>query len=51
MAVANFSDVPGLENIHLPDPEEITAILDAPYDAEPGHTLGDALPDGDADPH
>ena len=43
IAVANFTDVPGLENLHLPEPDELTAILETPFDGE--HTLGDALPD------
>lgn len=43
MAVANFTDVPGLEKLHLPAPEELTAILDEQFDSD--QTLADALPD------
>jgi len=47
LAVANFTDVPGLEKLHLPDPAELTAILEEPFDAD--HTLADALPDEPGD--
>ncbi|MFD7161143.1 YhcG family protein [Kribbella sp. NPDC059898] len=43
LAVANFTDAPGLENLDLPDLDELTAILEEPFDAD--HTLADALPD------
>lgn len=43
LAVANFTDVPGLEKLQLPEPAELTAILEAPFDAD--HTLAEALPE------
>lgn len=43
MAVANFTDVPGLEQLHLPAPEELTAILAEQFDDD--QTLADVLPD------
>jgi predicted nuclease of restriction endonuclease-like (RecB) superfamily len=53
MAVANYTDQPGPDPValHLPEPRELTAILNAPLAGRPGHTLAEALPDaGDADP-
>lgn len=47
MAVANYTDQPALDPhvLHLPQPGELTAILDTPLDGHPGRTLAEALPD------
>lgn len=47
MAVANYTDRPAVDPaaLRLPEPAELTAILDTPLAGRPGHTLGDALPD------
>lgn len=47
MAVANYTDQPALDPsaLHLPQPGELTAILNTPLAGQPGRTLGEALPD------
>ncbi|MDQ2850847.1 MAG: PDDEXK nuclease domain-containing protein [Actinomycetota bacterium] len=47
MAVANYTDQPALDPsaLHLPQPGELTAILNAPLAGQTGRTLGEALPD------
>jgi predicted nuclease of restriction endonuclease-like (RecB) superfamily len=51
MAVANYTDQPSPDPaaLHLPEPAELTAILDAPLAGHPGRTLGEALPDDKTD--
>lgn len=47
MAVANFTDQPPVDPglLHLPNPDELTAILDTPLADNSNRTIGDALPD------
>lgn len=47
MAVANYTDQPAPDPaaLHLPQPGELTAILDTPLAGRSGHTLAEALPD------
>jgi hypothetical protein len=51
MAVANYTDQPSPDPaaLHLPEPSELTAILDTPLAGHPGRTLGEALPDDKTD--
>ena len=46
MAVANYTAQPAeVDQLSLPSPDELEAILTAPLAGHPGTTLGDALPD------
>jgi hypothetical protein len=48
MAVANYATAPvDPDQLHLPRPAELEAILTAPIPGHPGSTLADALPADD----
>jgi predicted nuclease of restriction endonuclease-like (RecB) superfamily len=48
MAVANYATAPvDPDQLHLPRPAELEAILTAPIPGHPGSTLADALPEDD----
>jgi hypothetical protein len=45
MAVANYATAPvDPDQLHLPRPAELEAILTEPFPGHPGSTLADALP-------
>ena len=47
LAVANYTDQPAPDPaaLHLPQPDELTAILNTPLAGQPDHTLAESLPD------
>ena len=49
MAVANYTDRPDPAELHLPDQQELAALLHEPLEDQPGHTAEQLPPDTQVD--